>query len=110
MTKQELKNLLTTLNSEYGTPIQVGEVLTLLKAQEPKKETISGSTATWVPILFTDGTRIALPSLVGRNTGLTVDDLTDLIEKGGKIKCTAKSFIATSMEGRRKAVYKWQIV
>jgi len=110
MTKEELKNLLTTLNSEYGTPIQVGEVLTLLKAQKPKKETISNSTATWVPILFTDGTRIALPSLVGRNTGLTVDNLSDLISNGGQIKCIDKTFIATSMEGRRKALYKWQIV
>lgn len=110
MTKQELKNLLTTLNSEYSTPIQVNEVLTLVKDQIPVKETIVNTTATWVPISFTDGTRVALPSLIGRNTGLTIDDLTELINKGGQIKCVAKTFISTSMEGRRKALYKWQII
>lgn len=110
MTKQELQSLLSTLNSEYGTPISTGDVLTLKKDQTPSKTVIEGTTATWVPIEFTDGSRVALPSLCGRGTGLTVENLTDLILKGGSIKCTSKVFIATSTEGRRKAVYKWEIV
>lgn len=112
MTQEELtklKTLLTSLNGEFGTPITVGDVLTLVKDQTPKKVTIEGTSATWVPIQFTDGTRVALPSLVGRNTGLTVDELAELISKGGEIKCVSKVFVATSVEGRRKAVYQWEI-
>lgn len=110
MTQNELKTLLTSLNAEYGTPINVGDVLTFDKNQTPAKETISGTTATWVPIKFTDGTRVALPSLVGRKTGLTVEQLAELIATGKSIKCTSKVFVATSMEGRRKAMYHWEIV